>query len=375
MHFQLSHLLALAPLVASHTTFTNLYVDGVNQGDGVCVRMNPDAEKCTYPIEPASSKDIACGVHGEKGVKRICPAEATSLLTFEFREWTDGSKPGSAIDPSHKGPCAVYMKHVDDASADNNAAGDGWFKIWEMGYDESAGKWCTEKLNDNKGLLSAHIPEGLKGGYYLVRPELLALHATQDDPADPQFYTGCAQVFVKGSDNGVVPEGVHIGEGTYDLSNPALTFNIYESPMKLPYPRVGPKVWEGAGSKARREQSTKLVQGKGLKPEGCILERDDWCGYEVPAYDNEDGCWESSSKCWDQCAVCWETTLPTGGASCQIWEDKCNALDDACNGGDFHGPPNKGKDLTPEPKKPLGSLEPFALGSSKRSERSRRSRF
>lgn len=315
MHLQLSHLLALVPLVASHTTFTNLYVDGVDQGDGVCVRMNPDAETATYPIEPVGSKDIACGmsalfsvflfsppkttpdpdlgIHGEKGAKRICPAEATSLLTFEFREWTDGSQPGS-LDPSHKGPCAVYMKHVDDASADDNAAGEGWFKIWELGYDESAGKWCTEKLIENNGLLSARIPDGLKGGYYLVRPELLALHATVDNPPDPQFYTGCAQVFLKGSENGVTPQGVMLGEGAYDLDNPALTFNIYESPMKLPYPRVGPEVWKGA-SKEKRDESSTMTQDKGLKPEGCILVRDDWCGFEVPAYEDENGCWEVSA--------------------------------------------------------------------------------
>ena len=68
------------------------------------------------------------GVNGEVGVARVCPANAGSTLTFEFHEWPDMSQPG-AIDPSHKGPCAVYMKHVDSAIANNTAGGDGWFKI------------------------------------------------------------------------------------------------------------------------------------------------------------------------------------------------------------------------------------------------------
>ena len=39
-----------------------------------------------------------------------------------------------------------------------------------------------------------------------------------------------------------------------------------------------------------------LVQTKGLKPEGCILERDNWCGFEVPSYTDEQGCWAVSSS-------------------------------------------------------------------------------
>ena len=56
------------------------------------------------------------------------------------------------------------MKKVDDATASNNAAGDGWFKIMEDGYDSTAGKWCTEKLISNDGHLAATIPKDLAPG-------------------------------------------------------------------------------------------------------------------------------------------------------------------------------------------------------------------
>ena len=46
---------------AAHTVFTTLYVDGENQGDGVCVRMNNDPAKVNFPVEPLTSKAIACG--------------------------------------------------------------------------------------------------------------------------------------------------------------------------------------------------------------------------------------------------------------------------------------------------------------------------
>jgi Auxiliary Activity family 9 (formerly GH61) len=167
-------------------------------------------------------------------------------LTFEFREWVDGSRPG-AINAQHQGPCTVFMKKVELASASNNAAGDGWFKIWDEGYDEAAGKWCTTKLIDNNGHLSVTVPSDIEGGNYLVRPELLALHAAQDNPPDPQFYVGCAQINLEGTGS-AKPATVTIPENYVDISMPGLTFNIYKTPLALPYPMYGPPAYKGGGS-------------------------------------------------------------------------------------------------------------------------------
>lgn len=189
------------------------------------------------------------------------------------------------------------MKPVADATASNNAAaGDGWFKIYENTYDEDAGGWCTEKLIANNGFLSVYVPQGLQGGDYLVRTELLALHAAQDDPPDPQFYVGCAQVFLEGSEDGAVPKGITIDKDTYDLGIKGLTYNLYSEPLELPYPSFGPAVYKPdanakAASAARASSGKQAVQKKGLEPEGCILVRDDWCGFEVPSYSDEEGCW------------------------------------------------------------------------------------
>ena len=51
-----------AQLSLAHTSFTNFYVDGVNQGDGVAVRMNTDPGKATFPINGITSPDMACGM-------------------------------------------------------------------------------------------------------------------------------------------------------------------------------------------------------------------------------------------------------------------------------------------------------------------------
>ena len=55
-------LVALIPYhVRAHTVFTTLFVDGVDQGDGVSIRMNMDPANALDYVWPISSDDMACG--------------------------------------------------------------------------------------------------------------------------------------------------------------------------------------------------------------------------------------------------------------------------------------------------------------------------
>jgi hypothetical protein len=280
-------------------------------------------------------------VGGTKGVSRVQSVKDGALLTFEMRSWADDpNKP--SLDPGHKGPCAFYLKKVDSAINDKGA-GDGWFKIFDHGYDSGTSKWCTEKLIDNKGLFSVNLPKGLEGGYYLARPELLALHAVA--AGDPQFYTGCAQIFLESSGN-LGPDATVSIPGYVDYNQPATSFNIYDTDASkyttLPGPPVAKLVAKSDMSIASSSQT------EGTKPDGCIVENTNWCGKEVPSYSDETGCWASSKLCWDQQKSCYDAAGPTGAAGCKIWDAKCEAINDACNSKNFNGPPNKGKVLTPE---------------------------
>ena len=232
--------------------------------------------------------DKLLGVNGETGVSRVASVHAGDSIVFEWRDWPDASQPGS-IDPSHKGPCAVYMKKVDNSAASDNAAGDGWFKVMEEGYDSSTGKWCTEKLIPDDGHLAATIPKDLAAGYYLVRPELLALHQADKTPADPQFYVGCAQIFLSSSGSAVPHNTVSI-PGYVSMSTPAMTFNIWAQPMKLPFPDFGPPVYT-AGSTKRNLQARAITQTIGLKPDGCVIENSNWCGFMPSSYSDQTGCY------------------------------------------------------------------------------------
>jgi len=238
--------------------------------------------------------DCLTGVDGETGVARIASAKAGSTIVFEWRDWPDGSQPGS-IDISHKGPCAVYMKKVDNSAASNNAAGDGWFKIMEDGYDSAAGKWCTEKLVPADGHLAANIPKDLAPGYYLMRPELLALHQADKTPPDPQFYVGCAQIALTTGGSATPAVTVAI-PGYVNLSTPAMTFNIWQVPMKLPFPEFGPPVYTGGSSKRDLEPRGSFVQTIGLTPPDCVMQNGNWCGFMPPKYTDQNGCYAVSQS-------------------------------------------------------------------------------
>ena len=391
---------ATVPAALGHTLFTNFFIDGTPIIPGKCLRMPSDREKATAPLPPdVSTKDMACGPQGEVGVDRVCAVKAGSVFTTEHKAWPDGQKDAGAIDVSHKGPCAIYMKKVDDASASNNAAGPGWFKIWQEDFDYGQGKFCTEKLNATDGRISVTIPSDIKGGHYLLRTELLALHAADKTPPDPQFYASCAQLFVQGTGTAEPKDTVSIpGHVSYANNHAALTFNIWQTDPQtgqpkyaLPYPMFGPKPYEsGAVSKRHihtrharaaapnvpsaslfARATSQTTQTTGLVPPNCVFENDNWCGVELPDYTNEDGCWAASNNCYDQDKVCWAVAGPTGSANCAIWEAKCKRVQDACNAKQFTGPPDKGKVLTPaQPKgdvpavrKSVGSYDGGSVGA------------
>lgn len=65
MHFTTVALaLAAARAVSAHTLMTTMYVDGMTQGDGVCVRMNLNHQASTNHVPNygnLDAKEMACG--------------------------------------------------------------------------------------------------------------------------------------------------------------------------------------------------------------------------------------------------------------------------------------------------------------------------
>ncbi|KAH6856962.1 glycoside hydrolase family 61 protein [Chaetomium sp. MPI-CAGE-AT-0009] len=337
MHSPLLFALGLATSFASlstaHTAFTTLFINDVNQGDGTCIRMAKDGNLATHPIAGGlGAEDMACGRDGQNAVAFSCPAPAGSKLTLEFRMWADAAQPGS-IDPSHLGPMAVYLKQVSNMQSDS-AAGEGWFKIWDEGFDAAAGKWATQKLIDNNGLLSINLPSELPTGSYLARHEIITLQNVTNEVTDAQFYVGCAQLAIEGTSDSPIPadKTVSIPGHISDPADPALTFNVYKqdaSTYRVPGPKAFLPGAGGSATKSRRQDAP-----SGLVPDDCLVKNANWCAAALPQYSDEAGCWAASEACWKQLDECYKSAPPSGSKGCKVWEQRmCTVVSDGCGSG------------------------------------------
>jgi hypothetical protein len=356
--------LALVAGATAHTVMSEIYIDGEGMGSGTCVRAPKNPVGAVDPVIDLGSSDMACGKDGTKGVARTCPITGGHQISFEYRQWPEDYSRGP-LDMGHMGPCAVYLKKVEDATTDT-AEGDGWFKLWDEGYDESSGKWCTQKMIGNAGRISVTIPDSLAGGDYLVRPELLALHniAVKDQP---EYYVGCAQVFLESSGSSGPEKTVSI-PGYTSKSDPGNQYNAFDKPLK-PFTIPGPEVYKSTASYSRMASQK---QTNGLAPAGCILTNDNWCGKEIPDFTDEEGCWVADKDCWAQLDECYDDASSAGSANCKIWEQKCKDNQGICKSGGS-GPYNKGQSIQPKadmietPASSNGNMDYGSSGSSSNS--------
>ncbi|EGO61029.1 hypothetical protein NEUTE1DRAFT_98179 [Neurospora tetrasperma FGSC 2508] len=230
--------LVLASAASAHTIFSSLEVNGVNQGLGEGVRVP------TYngPIEDVTSASIACNgsPNTVASTSKVIIVQAGTNVTAIWRYMlsTTGDSPADVMDSSHKGPTIAYLKKVDNA-ATASGVGNGWFKIQQDGMD-SSGVWGTERVINGKGRHSIKIPECIAPGQYLLRAEMIALHAASNYPG-AQFYMECAQLNVVGGTGAKTPSTVSF-PGAYSGSDPGVKISIYWPPVTS-YTVPGPSVF------------------------------------------------------------------------------------------------------------------------------------
>ncbi|KAI9832591.1 MAG: hypothetical protein M1826_001541 [Phylliscum demangeonii] len=159
------------------------------------------------------------------------------------------------------------MKKVDSA-VNAIASGDGWFRIFYEGYNNSTGQWCDERTMTD-GRLSVNLPTDLVGGYYLVRPEILALHAAAG--GDPQFYVSCIQIFLESGGSAVPKDTMAIPSDEYAKNgSPTMTFDSSLLNHDPSYPNYGPPCYHSTAQAVSPPPG--LNQTEGLKSPGCVLE-------------------------------------------------------------------------------------------------------
>ncbi|KAF3907509.1 Endoglucanase-4 [Arthrobotrys entomopaga] len=243
---------ALASSASAHTIFQKLYVNGVDQGQGVGIRV----PSTNNPVLDVSTIDIVCNTGLKSpGPSAIINTPAGATLTMEWHHGGNGPDPSDGDDPvasSHKGPIMVYLAKVDNALT-ASASGLKWFKIYEDGLDATSGTWAVDKFIAADGKVNFSIPTCLAPGNYLLRGELIALHGAGNYPG-AQFYMSCAQINITGGGSASPPTVSF--PGAYSGSDPGILVNIYYPPLSK-YIIPGPRPYTcGGGSNPTTAKTT-----------------------------------------------------------------------------------------------------------------------
>ena len=102
-----------------------------------------------------------------------------------------------------------------------------WFKVQENGRQGTSNVWGSTPLQKAGGSATYTIPKCIAAGYYLVRHEILALHAAYQYPG-AQFYPGCHQLKVTGGGS-TKPTGLVGFPGAYKGTDAGITYDAYKA--------------------------------------------------------------------------------------------------------------------------------------------------
>ncbi|KAI1757506.1 glycosyl hydrolase family 61-domain-containing protein [Xylaria castorea] len=239
---------AAISIASAHTIFVQLGSGGVTNPVSYGIRT-PSYDG---PITDVSSNDLACngGPNPTTPSDKIIEVKAGSTVNAIWRH-TLTSGANDVMDASHLGPTIAYLKKVGVATQDVGY-GPGWFKIQEDGYN--SGAWGTSKVINNGGIHAINIPECLADGQYLLRAEMIALHAA-GSPQGAQLYMECAQINISGGTAKVSPATYSI-PGIYNQNDPGLLINIYQMTSSSTYTIPGPSIFTCAGGSGTGQTTT-----------------------------------------------------------------------------------------------------------------------
>ncbi|KAK2002361.1 hypothetical protein LX36DRAFT_730262 [Colletotrichum falcatum] len=242
-------LLGSAALVAAHGIVNNGVIGGKNFTFYQPYQdpyMNPAPERISRaiqsngPVEDVTSIDIQCGAAaagaGTKPAKLVAKAAAGEEVTLDWTIWPE----------SHIGPTITYMAKCanDDCTTFQPGSKDVWFKVQEQGRDGTSNNWgATPLMKAGNSGVKYTIPECIAPGQYLVRHEIIALHAASSYPG-AQFYPSCHQIEVTGSGS-TSPTDLVAFPGAYKGTDAGIKYNPYTA---QPYTVPGPKVFSCSGS-------------------------------------------------------------------------------------------------------------------------------
>jgi cellulase len=143
---------------------------------------------------------------------------------------------------SHKGPVIDYLAACNGECSSADKTSLSFVKIAEKGLisGSNPGTWAADELISNGNSWTVEIPSSIAPGKYVLRHEILALHAS-GQPNGAQAYPQCVNLEITGSGS-TTPSG-EPATSFYTASDPGILFNLYESFSSYDIP--GPALFSG----------------------------------------------------------------------------------------------------------------------------------
>jgi len=176
-----------------------------------------------------STTDVLCHKSATPG-QASAPVKAGGIVSLQWTPWPT----------SHKGPIINYLANCNGPCETVDKSTLKWFKISQGGLlsGSNPGTWVTDQMIANNNTWSVVIPKDLKSGNYVLRHEIIALHAAgQSNGA--QDYPQCVNLVVTGTGS-ATPAGASL-VGVYTPTDPGILFNLYGGFTSYPIP--GPALY------------------------------------------------------------------------------------------------------------------------------------
>lgn len=245
----LSYIVTAASLVAAvsaHGYVQSFFVNGqttagFNPGLGTSAPANPGWYTTAMDngfVAPSEfgSADMICHRGGTPG-KAYVEVAAGGKITLNWNTWPE----------SHKGPVIDYLASCNGDCTSVSKGNLRFNKIAQGGHlsGSNPGTFVTDNLIRDGNKWTVTIPSSLKAGNYVLRHEIIALHAAGNQNG-AQAYPQCVNIKVTGGGTASLSGGV-AATSLYSPSDAGILFNLYRSYSSYPIP--GPSVWNGRSAK------------------------------------------------------------------------------------------------------------------------------
>ncbi|KAI1139599.1 glycoside hydrolase family 61 protein [Hypoxylon sp. FL0543] len=178
-----------------------------------------------------STPDMVCHL-GAKPAGAAAPVKGGDIIEVQWTPWP----------LSHKGPVLDYLANCNGPCETADKTKLNFFKIGEAGWiDKASDLWAANVLTNNNNSWLIRIPEDIAPGNYVLRHEIIALHAA-GNANGAQAYPFCFNLAIdsKGTAN---PAGIPATQ-FYKANDPGIKFDLFSHPTAYVIP--GPALYSGA---------------------------------------------------------------------------------------------------------------------------------